>query len=1358
MKPLKDLTRLKLSGYSLIEASAGTGKTFTITGIYLRLVMEEALMPEDILVVTFTNAATEELRAKIRKRLEDALGYLGSTLKDLDQQPDEVLRAVVEHAVKKVGEDEAKRRLRLALLGMDQAAVFTIHGFCQRVLREFSFEAKAGGEPKDVVMEEELYLPACREFLRSKVSRLEEDFLSVLIDVLSTRDPAQFLFDKLEELLRLPEPVILPKVDLDSIRKEYALFKKKQKEARRVSGQIGKALKKETRLILQDLLAELAGHLEKGLQEKIKTNSKKWISTWVKKEWEAFDDLISRTLPEIRLFESASNSVFFACALRESLPKKIWLRERLFEKVIKRSSLKQGKKLRGKLPLDHASYNLFKKAVRCWLCDDSGEEVSDEVRERIAGLLEGFYPLLNHFGIRERLVSCLLYELREFSRAYLEGKKREIGAISYDDMLKMVHKSLTGPGGKRLCRLLSMRYKVAMIDEFQDTDAIQWEIFSSIYDDSERSRLFLIGDPKQAIYGFRGADIFTYLKAKEKTRGSSRWDLDTNWRSSPPLVEGVNTIFSQAENPFVLEGIDFLPVRAREENNWRLKVLDSHGAGSKGHAWPDVGIEFWVGGLDAEAREESALSKEVRDDNQEEIDPARVTASKIASLLSLSQEGRLVMEGPQGERKAVEAGDIAVLVRSHYQAGKVRDALYDLGIYSIYYGPSNIFESIEARELLYILNALISPFSQQAVSTALCTTVMGFDAEGLLRVQRDEERWEGIVNSFSELRQLWNKKGIMVALRAFFYRFDVPRRLLSLSDGQRRLTNLRQLAELLSEAEREHPGPSRLLLWLKKAIDDPGLDQDEKRLRLETDENLVKVMTYHMSKGLEFPIVFLPYIGELGIKCDSLSRFYSSKRDAYVLPVSPASFVFDREGRDGRARFVLSQEEEQFALSQARAEEVRLAYVAFTRAKCKMFVGLFEEDSSGSIIWDLFLAEIKEGLGDDWPKGIKPGRGLVEKGEVFKEVASKELPEMVRNRMLTNAENVQNLKIWCKEQENFSGSVEKHSKIEGDKGALLRAHLERLFPREKGFKILWRRDLEDVARGAKRVSLVRGHFGRVDLPKTASCPLVKQSWGRTSFTGLSSTTGEDLEPITLHESPDLFSEASGMAAFPRGPEAGSCVHKIFEEVDFRGSLHDFKKEAEKALNQYDIDPSWANVLADMVNKVVSSELKPGLRLNLLNPKKIVKEMDFHWACGEEFWESVTVSGLELKKGVIKGYIDLVFEHNGRFYLLDYKTNWLGLSPEDYVQKNLERAMDQHNYWLQAALYAGALDSYLSTFKQGYRREEHFGGVFYLFVRGMTGEDESLKGTGVIFISPKELKKRYTWLFRQESEVVTPKGE
>jgi len=1049
MKPLDDLTRLKLSGYHLIEASAGTGKTFTITGIYLRLVMEEALMPEDILVVTFTNAATEELRAKIRKRLEHALEYLGSRLKEPDQGPDDALRAVVGHAIKKVGEDEAKRRLRLALLGMDQAAVFTIHGFCQRVLREFSFEAKAAGGVTDVVRDEEFYLPACQEFLRSKVSSLEEDFLSVVIDVLGTRDPAQFLLDKLEELLRLPEPVILPNVDLDSIRKEYALFKKKQEEAREASGQIGKALKKETRLILHALLAELTDHLEKGLQEKIEAKSKKWISAWLDSEWKAFNGLFSMTLPEIGLFESASNSVFFPCALREPLPMKIWLRDRLLDKVIKHSSLEAGKKGRGKLQLDHASYNHFKEVLRSWLCDASGDEVSDGVRERIFALLEDFFPLLNHFGIRERLISCLLYELREFSRAYLERKKREMGAISYDDMLKMVHKSLTGPGGKRLCRLLGKRYKVAMIDEFQDTDSIQWEIFSSIYNDPERSRLFLIGDPKQAIYGFRGADIFTYLKAKEKTRESSRWDLDTNWRSSPSLVEGVNTIFSQAERPFVLEGIDFLPVRAKEENNWQLKMLDNYGAGSKGLKGRDVGIEFWVGAYAPEGQDEAEVFRATRDDSQEEIDPARVTASKIASLLSLSKEGRLVMEGegPKGERKAVEAGDIAVLVRSHFQAGKIRDALYDLGIYSIYYGPSNIFESTEARELLYILNALISPFSQQTISTALCTTVMGYDAEGLLRVQRDEERWEGIVNSFFELRQLWNKKGIMVALRAFFYRFDVPRRLLSLSDGQRRLTNLRQLAELLSVAERAHPGPSRLLLWLKKAIDDPGLDQDEKRLRLETDENLVKVMTYHMSKGLEFPIVFLPYIGELGIKVNSLSRFYSSKRDAYVFPVSPASFIFDRDGRDGRARFVLSRKEEQFALSQARAEEVRLAYVALTRAKCKMFVGLFEEDSTGSIMWELLLAGIKEGLGDDCPKGISTGKGLVEKEEVFKEVASKEFPEMIKNSMLTHAEDVHNFKIWCKEQENFLGNVEKESEPVEDNGVFLRVHLERLFPR-----------------------------------------------------------------------------------------------------------------------------------------------------------------------------------------------------------------------------------------------------------------------------------------------------------------------
>ncbi len=1329
MRCLKDITRLKLRGYTLIEASAGTGKTFTITSIYLRLVMEEALMPEQILVVTFTNAATEELQAKVRTRLDHALTYLDSSL----GEPDHALKAAVDDAVSRVGRDEVRRRLRLALLSMDQASIFTIHGFCHRVLKEFSFEADSLSGIKNVVMDKELYLPASREFLRSTIAGLDDDFIGVLVEIFDREDPTEFLCDNLEDILGIPEPLIVPEVDFDSMRKEYAIFKKAQSKAMSLLPDVEKIIMEDLNVVFDGYVGEISEGLGGETQKKLEKKSNEWLKKWLQREKDSFKALFSDQLPSYHQFESACHSAFFTLLPEDPRLGKLWLLRNLFEKITSESSVKKGESSWGKLVLDDFSYRRLERVCCKWFSLKEHASTVTEARKRITDFSSRIFPLLNHFGIRERFLAFLLHELREFSKGYMAKKKREMDAISYDDMVRQVHAALLGPKGQSLSAILRSRFKVALIDEFQDTDAIQWEIFRNIYNDPQKSRLFLIGDPKQAIYSFRSADIFTYLKAKSETRESARWDLETNWRSAPALVEGVNTIFSQAQRPFVLEGIDFFPVAAREENDWKLELAVKD-IGSKDNMGWESGIEMWMANFTSES-EEIAENKD-KDENAPSLEPSKVTASKISRIIELSRKGHLVFAGPEGQRREVTPGDIAVLVRSHKQAGLIRDALYELGIPSIYQGPTNIFTSLEARELLYILNAVLVPFSRHAVSTALCTTALSHDAEALIRVQNDEEQWDALVDSFLELKQVWNTKGVMSMLRSLFNRFDVPRRLLSLSDGQRRLTNFRQLSELLSEAERENPGPSRVLLWLKKAIDEPGVDKDEKRLRLETDENLVKVMTYHTSKGLEFPIVFLPYIDSLGVKGYAINKFYSKEQDSYVLPISNSAFVFHQEGEGGHAEFLMADSEWDFAMDQLVAEDVRLIYVALTRAKYKMYLGFFEKFYWRSVVWQLMFPDIEELVKDELPVSRTLKKGIEYK-EILSGLFQEEVPAILKNALAGYSQDVEGLTHWCSGRKFDEEGVE----------CEILTPLKEMFPSGTCVRMLFREDLRSIVESGKRIRSIHKDFGKIVLPKLGQGPLVKQTWGKTSFSGLVASGHQGDVGVLFKEGLDNLSQSMDMAGFPRGPRPGNCVHKIFEEIDFAGSLENFRAKALESLKEFNLDTSWAEVLADMVRKVVSSEIYPGLKLKELDPRWIIKEMDFHLACEAEFWREFQGQGIDWDKGILKGYIDLVFSHDERFFLLDYKTNWLGTSPEDYGEKNLSRAMDEHNYWLQAAIYLAALDGYLSRFNQNYDRDRDLGGVFYLFVRGVTGGGASRGRTGVIFVSPDELSLRYPWLFR-----------
>ncbi len=1350
MRSLKDLTAITPRGYTLIEASAGTGKTFTITGIYLRLVMEEGLEPEQILVVTFTNAATEELRTKIRTRLDDALEYL-----DTGKAGDDVLKRVVDNAVSlaRGGRDEVRRRLRSATLGMDQAAVFTIHGFCQRVLKEFSFETDALNGTRDVIMDEELHLPACREFVRSRVAHLDDVFLPVILELYNAETLAEELAESIKNLMSLPEPVILPAIDMDAMRRELEIFRKRQEKASGAVSNIEETVDATLPELSREVVNIFCDTLHEKLQKTFRANAKKWINAQLKKELQAFDAILSEPLPQNEKFKTAAGSLIFALSTDAPAPRRLWLFEIFTNRVISQKAA-QTCSSRGKMVVDDLSFARYTEALQSWMCKCRERDVADETIQMARDAGKGFLPVLSHAGIRERVDAALRHEAREFARAYMARKKSDLGAISYDDMLKMVHDALQGSRGRKLAGILRQRYRVALIDEFQDTDAIQWQIFSTIYSDSSKSRLFLIGDPKQAIYSFRGADIFTYLEAKKQTDRKHRWELDTNWRSAPKLVQGVNTIFSNMANPFLLQGIDFDPVMARDENDWRLELLSPDNKD-----W-ESGMELWLSlphpdtGPDKEEQEKQQELEDQQGQRQagesnspggDEPDPARLTAAKIAGIIDLGRQGLLVLRGPKGEEKAIGAGDIAVLVRSHNQAAEVRQALYDLGVYSIYYGPSNVFKSTEARELLYVLNAVIAPYSQRAVSTALATTALGYNARELLKVQNDIQAWDGLVDAFMELREIWEKRGIAPMFRRLLHHFDVPKRLLSLTDGQRRLTNFRQLSEMLSEAEKEFPGKSRLLLWLRKQIDDPGFDQDEKKLRLETDENLVKVMTYHMSKGLEFPIVFLPYIGDLGTYRFPENKFFSSKQGRYVLPVSEYGFRFEPQAEGGGfGVHALEPEEERAAREQARAEEVRLAYVALTRARYKMFLGLMGVEREGSVMGDLLLGTMEQG--EQFP-GISEDSGINAKDPALPlEADTGKMPVVVQDELLSEILLFEEMMEWCsrhKQQGSHHNANNADYDIdagmdpmEGTDLAVSR-HLEKLFENNCGVRLVWQDELKNIIRQEARIRPQRDEDEVINLPVALSGPVTKQTWTRTSFSGITANHGGEYAGIIQHGIELPGPAAGDIAGFPRGAEAGSCIHQIFEDIDFRGEPAAFRSEAERVLEQFNIDTVWADVVSGMVQKVVSAELLPGLALRAVEPIWISKEMGFHLPFDSRFAHNLQGHEIQYEKGVIKGFIDLVFCHEDRFYLLDYKTNWLGTGVEDYNPENMRKAMDQHDYWLQAAIYTAALNTYLETSMQGYDRERNFGGVFYLFVRGIS-ECRS-EQNGVLFIPPEELQ-------------------
>ncbi len=1297
MKPFDPAT-MELDGYALVEASAGTGKTYGITSLYLRLIMEEGLQPGQILVVTFTRAATEELLMKIRERLESALNYFKN---GKEPENDQFILDLEKRLCRlKISPKDMIQRLQQAILRLDEAAVFTIHGFCQRMLNEFAIEAGVPLEKNVIQSEAELQKDGCRQFCRTILYGLEEKKLRAVekalgISAANTPLP-DALYDKLKRLLIMPGPKILPELTLKQgfkILDERARTIAKLRDLFHEHGT-------EYREIIQDELGRCIEEFIEPINE-FPAISKVMPLDFVKKRMnkechklvsEAFDNLLKydpeKNYEEDELFLS---SLLFEQFCSGQFLLKLW-------NVLVRSKAGDLKHLE---KVDKESIGA--ELARLW---DKNYAQSHTLPEEVAG--NPFYKALINFwkelkGAEKKFLAGLLSDARRFVHKDVKKKKALLSVISYDDIIKDMHRALRKePGAKSLQQRIKNRFDAALIDEFQDTDRLQWEIFSAIYPDPEKDRLYLIGDPKQAIYGFRGADIFTYLKAKEVLPPDRHFGLNINWRSNKDLIAATNVIFGRVQNVFVLEGIEYTPVEPKPE----------------GHEWLMIKEEG-----------ESSLSVELWGNISDKEDSARFTAWEIARLLSLGKTGKAFIHADGGVSKPLEAGHIAVLIHNFWEAAKIRDELTKLHIPSVFYGKSSIFKTQQAPELLYILNAVSVPSDARAVATALGTVALGFQAGEILKAQKTPEIWDRIVDDFVELKRIWQEQGVLPMLMALFHRFDVPKRLLGLKGGERSLTNLRQLAELLSEAEKELPGVEQLILWLKQNIKGEAGEDDEHQLRLETDENVVRIMTYHRSKGLEFPVVFLPFLDQFERKKeDGAEIYYSKEHDFYVHDCLGQEPVMDDETGES----VISQGQKQ-----SDAEVMRLIYVAITRARCRLYLPV----SSGRIASLIALDKSQgfDGRGTNYDNG--PDNAEDHMDELHR------LDELVKKAFKgsDDAEATESTKCDKGSQDKEDREPEDQDNEEYRKEILGRLN------DVPGVACLLSHELK---KRHEQVDLKKGVFSNIKAPITPPSsitrrPLAPWIWHQLSFssiTALDDTYSDDALSAFLRTSSGIGHEHEhdSMFGFPKGTRAGKCIHALFENIDFGSDQMAIKEEAIRCLLEYDIDERWADILTEMALRVLNTEISPGLRLSQIHPSWISKEMGFYMPVTKVSMQKFQKLFPDMERGIMKGFIDLFFRHEDSCYILDYKNNWLGNDPSDYGQKGMKQAMDEHDYWLQAAIYLKAMEQYLLSNHVG-NRAFNVDGIFYLFVRGV-GADPDNQGCGIFFIKPDELRSRYPDLF------------
>lgn len=1141
-----DPLSLPLSGERLIEASAGTGKTFTIAALYLRLLLGlggEAAFPrplgvEELLVVTFTEAATEELRGRIRARIhelriacirgrtDDAL--LKRLLDDIPDLP------------------QAARVLLLAERQMDEAAIFTIHGFCQRMLSLNAFESGMLFEQRLLEDESQLRQQACADFWRRHCYPLARPVAKAVSELWSGPEA---LLREIHAWLQGEAPQLRQRPG-----SEETLEQRHDAIVARIDD-----IKAQWRALAPELESMIAGS---GVDKR--SFSSKNLPVWLEKvgEW-AQQETTSYQLPD-------ALAKFAQSSLNEKTKKGEPPRHPLFEAI-----------------------------------------------DRL---------LAEPLTLRDLVIARAIAEIRDS----VAKEKQRRGELGFDDMLSRLDAALRQPGAEQLAAAIRRRFPVAMIDEFQDTDPQQYRIFRRIWLNQPETALLLIGDPKQAIYAFRGADIFTYMRARAEV--SAHYTLDTNWRSAPGVVAAVNALFVHQNNPFLFRQIPFLPVNPSPRNTHMRFTVDGVA---------QQALAFWLG-----AGEGMSVS-----DYQQTM--ARRCARQIRDWLEGGQSGTALLWRGESARP-VQASDITILVRSRGEATVVREALAALNIPSVYLSNrDSVFATQEAREMLWILQAVLAPGQESALRSAMATSILGLDAQMLDALNQDEAAWDRLVEEFDGYRQRWLRRGVMPMMRELMAKRGVAESLLASPGGERRLTDVLHLSELLQEASASLESEHALVRWLAQNIAEPDSNASSQQLRLESDRHLVQVVTIHKSKGLEYSLVCLPFIAS-----------FRPQKQALYHDRSTFETLLD-----------LSNDAQSLGLAEEErlAEDLRLLYVALTRAVWHVSIGiapLYRGGRAKKGATDLHLSAI------GW---------LLQRGEA-----------------LDAAELHQALEAFCDND----------------------MCLDVVGP-----------DEEDMRPWAPALAQTRTLAARVMSHG------LRDDWRVTSYSGLQrhgGTAAQELLPgfdIDATGAGKAISEPSLTPhTFPRGASPGTFLHGLFEALDFTRPVDPTWMTEQLHLGGF--DEVWQPTLCTWLTQILGAPLNDsGMSLGQLGTTDRLVEMAFYLPIDTMLspeaidvlthrYDALSAQcpplDFQRLRGMLKGFIDLVFCWQGRYYLLDYKSNWLGEGSEAYTPEAMENAMCQHRYDLQYQLYTLALHRYLRHRIPDYDYERHFGGVIYLFLRGIEG--------------------------------------
>ena len=1100
-----------LEGSNLIEASAGTGKTYSIAILVLRLILEKKMSIKEILMVTFTKAAVAELEERIRLFIRSAYrNSQGENIKD------KIISDLVQNSVDTIGANKTTDLLRGAIIYLDETSVMTIHSFCQQTLTSFAFETNQLFGADLLQDTSSILLEQVQKFWRKYITTIHPDLLALLIEN------------------KLSQESITDVVKNHLAGKRFFKYDR-QKEFTFCEADHLKFLEE------RDVIKEESEKLRAALIQSIKEDSKELKMKSGKNRYAKNGAL--------QLIDEPEEFLSFILGRRKSG----YINE-LYENILQK-------------------------------CDEC-EDAEDKIKGVLTNCLNQIYCVA-------------INEIENGVKKY----KLSSNQMSFDDLIENLHTAIAKKDNPALVAALQQQYKAVFIDEFQDTDKIQYEIFQKAFE--KNTILFYIGDPKQSIYAWRKADIFTYFSARKNV--DNVYEMNVNFRSTKGLIDAMNQFFlpDVKFDTFHFSGEN--TEKQKSDNNEKIlyRIVESPQNNSKG--------QFTYAG-------EEVIPISINTQSGKPTIAAEV-AKQVAELLKDFQY--------QINDRSVTPSDIGILVRSKYDGLQIKNALGKYGIPSVTVSDAKVLQSNEAKELLYILQAFLEN-SHSNINRALLTSFTGYNSHDVLSVNSEKTTL-----IFKKYKSEWEKDGIYSAVKIFLNDFSVHKNLLerNTENGERIITNLYQLMELLFKTQStKNLSPVELSDWLKRAIEEEDATGDELEQRIETDEEAVKIVTIHSSKGLQYPIVFAPYLDLITYNKDEQCFYRDEDSSEYISAIKNQ----------------LDEKQTEVYIKQLEQENRRLIYVAITRAIYKCFIykntsarapynyrnsslAFFTEQCAETPLITLEIPEFKL---DDF----------------------KYTPV---NSTITQIENpIPTFDLLQKNWNRMSYTM-------------LASHIER--PGRRSF-IGSKNEYDhfiynQLTKGNITGNLLHFIFENLNFSDDSKWPAIIER-GIKRFAPAQTDIYEKYLPQTVDHVLNAEMQTS-TEQFTLG------------EIDFEKRLHELEFDFPVSL----FDP---NLLADFTDE------------NILINIKLFGEME----------------------GMMNGKIDLLFHHGSKYFVLDWKSTYLGGSLKDYGPEGLAIAMNENNYHLQYLIYTVAVKKYLESRLTAFDYDRDFGGVFYCFVRGMRNDSSN----------------------------------